>query len=232
VHPGQIKGLIGPNGAGKTTLFNCICNSIHPHSGSIMFDGTQIRGMPPHRITQLGMSRTFQNVKLFARMNVLDNCMVGVHSRSSAGMIDGMLRTPRARREEREIRRRALEKLALVGITHLAEADAVSLSFGQQRAVEFARALSSEPKLLLLDEPAAGLNSHETRAIAGLITNLRDLGLTILIVEHDMSLIMEISDEIMVLSNGELIAEGSPRDIQRNAEVIRVYLGDDNAAYS
>jgi branched-chain amino acid transport system ATP-binding protein len=229
VEAGQVKAVIGPNGAGKTTLFNLIAGSIRADSGEMRFDGRAIHGLPPHRIARLGMSRTYQATHLFAHMTVLENVMVGRHVRSRGGMLPCMLRLPGCRREERRIADRAGEFLAFLGIDSLADADATSLSFGQQRAVEFARALATEPKLLLLDEPAAGLNIHETAALADLIGKIRDRGITILIVEHDMSLVMSVSDEIAVLSSGRKIAEGKPREIQANQEVIRVYLGEDDA---
>jgi branched-chain amino acid transport system ATP-binding protein len=230
VQRGQIKSVIGPNGAGKTTLFNLVCGALRPDAGTARFEGTPIQGQPPFRIASLGISRTFQNIKLFHGMSVLDSVMVGRHPRSRSGMLPSMLRLPRARHEERDIRSHAAEMLTLLDIGHLAEHEATRLSFGQQRAVEFARALATEPRLLLLDEPAAGLNIQETASVARLITKIRDTGVTILLVEHDMSLVMSISDEIVVLSSGRKIAEGKPREIQANKEVISVYLGEDDNA--
>jgi len=226
---GLITAVIGPNGAGKTTLFNCITGTIHPDRGAVSFNGASVFRLPPHRIAARGISRTYQNLKLFTGMSVLENVMVGRHARSRSGTLAGMLRLPGARREERAVREESMRCLELLGIAHLAGADAVSLSFGQQRSVEFARALACGPKLLLLDEPAAGLNIHETAAVARLIQSIRGRGVTVLLVEHDMSLVMDISDHIVVLSNGQVIAQGGPRAIQKNPDVVRVYLGDDHA---
>jgi branched-chain amino acid transport system ATP-binding protein len=227
VDPKKIKAVIGPNGAGKTTLFNLITGTLAPSAGSVQFNGRDITGWKPHRIAARGVARTFQNIKLFAGMSVLENVMVGRHVRSHGGFLASMLRLPWIGAEERAIRRDAMERLELLGIDHLAEADATSLAFGQQRAVELARALALEPELLLLDEPAAGLNIYETAEIGRLIASIRaELGITVLLVEHDMSLVMDISDEIVVLSFGKKIAEDVPEAIQRNDEVIKVYLGE------
>lgn len=223
---GAIKAVIGPNGAGKTTLFNLISGVLPPTSGEILFRGKAIHGLKPSRIASLGIARTFQNIKMFAGMTALENVMVGRHVRSGAGFLASMLRTPGCRREELEIRRKSMELLDFLGIADCADSEATSLAFGQQRAVELARALALEPALLLLDEPAAGLNIYETAEVGRLIGRIRDLGVTVLLVEHDMSLVMDISDEIVVLSFGQKIAEGLPTEIQRNPEVIRVYLGE------
>ncbi len=225
----QIKAVIGPNGAGKTTLFNLITGTLRCDSGEARIDGVPIQNQPPHRIARRGISRTFQNIKLFSNMTVLENVMVGRHIRSRAGFLQAMLRLPGARREEREIRERSREILEVMEIANLADQDAASLPFGTQRIVEIARALATEPALLLLDEPAAGLNIYETARVSEMITKIRDRGVTVLVIEHDMSLIMNISDEIVVLSSGKKIAEGVPADIQKNEEVIRVYLGEDDA---
>jgi len=222
VPPGSIKAIIGPNGAGKTTLFNLIAGVLAPTSGTIIFKGGEIQGLKPHRIAALGMSRTFQNVKLFHGMSALENVMVGRHIRSRAGFLAGMCNLPRTWREERSIRDTAMQLLEELDIAGYAEAEATSLAFGQQRAVEMARALAVEPDLLLLDEPAAGLNIYETAEIARLIGRIRDKGITVLLVEHDMSLVMDISDEIIVLSFGEKIAEDRPEVIQRHPEVIKI----------
>jgi len=225
----HIKAVIGPNGAGKTTLFNLIAGALPADGGEVIFGGRSISNWPAHRVAGAGLARTFQNVKLFGNMNVLENVMVGGHVRSRAGMLAGMFRAPHTRREEARIRARAGELLDLLDIAGLADRPAGALAFGQQRAVEIARALALEPQLLLLDEPAAGLNRHETGRLGDLIRKIRALNITILLVEHDMSLVMDISDEIVVLSFGEKIAEGRPAEIQRHPEVIRVYLGDDHA---
>ena len=229
VRQGMIKAVIGPNGAGKTTLFNLISGALPPSSGEIQFKGRPIQGLPPFRIARQGMARTYQNIKLYPGMSALENVMVGRHCRSRAGFLAGMLALPWTRREERAIREKCLELLNLLDIADLAEVEATSLAFGQQRAVEFARALAMEPELLLLDEPAAGLNIYETAEVARLIGKINAQGITVLLVEHDMSLVMDISQEIVVLSFGEKIAEGTPAEIQRNKEVIRIYLGEDDA---
>ncbi len=229
VKQNAIKAVIGPNGAGKTTLFNLIAGSLEPDSGEAYIGGSPIHNLPPYRIARQGISRTFQNIKLFSHMTVLENVMIGRHIRSHAGLMQAMLHLPRSRREEREIRERSMELLVMMGIGDLAEQEATSLAFGKQRIVEIARALATEPSLLLLDEPAAGLNIYETAQISEMIMKIRERGVTILVIEHDMSLVMNISDEIVVLSSGKKIAEGVPADIQRNQEVIRVYLGEEDA---
>jgi branched-chain amino acid transport system ATP-binding protein len=225
----QIKAVIGPNGAGKTTLFNLITGSLKSDSGEVYIDGAPIHNLPPHRIARRGISRTFQNIKLFSHMTVLENVMIGRHIRSRAGFLQAMLRLPRSRREEREIRERSWEVLSVLGIADLALKEATSLPFGTQRIVEIARALATEPSLLFLDEPAAGLNIYETARVSEMITKIRERGVTVLVIEHDMSLVMNISDEIVVLSSGKKIAEGVPAEIQKNEEVVRVYLGEDDA---
>lgn len=230
VEPGTIKAVIGPNGAGKTTLFNLIAGVLEPSSGKIFFKNRQIQGYKPHRIAALGMSRTFQNINLFHGMTALENVMVGRHVRSRGGFLAGMFNMPWTWSEEKRIRNKAMELLALLEIDQYADVEATSLAFGQQRAVEMARALATEPELLLLDEPAAGLNIYETAEVARLISRIRDMGITVLLVEHDMSLVMDISDEIVVLSFGEKIAEDVPEAIQRNSDVIRIYLGEDEEA--
>lgn len=229
VEEGGIKAVIGPNGAGKTTLFNLLSGFLTPDSGSIFYRNRPIHGRRPHEIAGQGMSRTFQHIRLFAHMTALENVMVGCHVRSRAGFIAGMLNLPWTRREEQEVRGRALEVMDFLGIAALAQSDAATLSYGRQRAVELARALAGGPAMLLLDEPAAGLNMRETADTARLIAKIRDRGVTVLIVEHDMSLVMNISDEIIVLSYGEKIADDVPRAIQSNPEVVRVYLGEDDA---
>ena len=229
VERGAIKAVIGPNGAGKTTLFNLLSGFLPPDSGSVVYQDRPIQGKRPDEIAHRGLSRTFQHIRLFARMTALENVMVGCHVRSRAGFLAGMLNLPATQREELAIRDRALEMMAFIGIEGLAQSEATSLSYGQQRSVEMARALASGPTMLLLDEPAAGLNMRETGDTAKLITRIRDLGITVLIVEHDMSLVMNISDEIIVLSYGEKIADDAPRSIQSNPEVVRVYLGEDDA---
>lgn len=230
VTPGTIKAVIGPNGAGKTTLFNLIAGGLAPSSGTITFMGRPIQGLKPHRVASLGMARTFQNIKLFHGMTALENVMLGRHIRSRSGFLAGMFNLPRTWKEEKDIRARSMELLELLGIAQYEDVEAISLAFGQQRAVEMARALATEPDLLLLDEPAAGLNIYETAEIGRLIGRIRDMGITVLLVEHDMSLVMDISDEIVVLSFGEKIAEDVPEEIQRNPDVIKIYLGEDEEA--
>lgn len=227
VAAGCIKGVIGPNGAGKSTLFNLIACNIPLSSGTIRFDKRETQRLKPYQTAKLGFARTFQNIKLFAGMNVLECVMVGAHSRGRAGFLAGMLPLPKHRREEAAIRRKSMECLEFLGIADLAESPAEALAFGQQRAVELARALAAEPRLLLLDEPAAGLNIYETAELGRLIKAIREQGVTVLLVEHDMSLVMDICDEIVVLSSGRKLAEDIPSRIQHNAEVIAVYLGED-----
>jgi branched-chain amino acid transport system ATP-binding protein len=226
VEKGSIKAVIGPNGAGKTTLFNLITGALTATAGEVRFRGNNIQGKKPHQIAACGIARTFQNIKLFHDMTALENVMVGRHLRSRAGFMASMLKLPWTLKEEKEIRRSAMELLELLEIDAYADVDAASLAFGQQRAVEFARALALEPDLLLLDEPAAGLNISETAEVGRLIGKIRDLGITVLLVEHDMALVMDISDDIVVLSFGQKIAEDVPAAIQDNTEVIKIYLGD------
>ena len=229
VRADSIKSVIGPNGAGKTTLFNLISGMLPCDSGSILQKGREITGFQPHRIAALGLSRTFQTTKLFSRMTVLENVMVGRHTRTRAGFLSGVLSLPWSWREEREIRERSMRLLDTLGLAGAAAELASNLPFGRQRLLEIARALATEPSLLLLDEPAAGLNIYETREMADLVLKIRGWGVTVLLVEHDMSLVMDISDEIAVLNYGRKVAEGEPAAIQRDPEVIRIYLGGDHA---
>jgi branched-chain amino acid transport system ATP-binding protein len=226
VAQGTIKAVIGPNGAGKTTLFNLISGALPIDSGTVTFQNSIISGLKPYQIASNGIARTYQNIKMFHGMTALENVKVGMHSRSKAGFWAGMLNLPSTWVEEKQIHERCMELLQLLEIEEFAHVEATSLAFGQQRAVEFARALASEPKILLLDEPAAGLNIYETAEVARLITKIQSQGITVLLVEHDMSLVMDISDEIVVLSFGEKIAEGSPSEIQHNEDVIKIYLGE------
>jgi branched-chain amino acid transport system ATP-binding protein len=229
VEAGSIKSVIGPNGAGKTTLFNLISGMLAADSGVVRQNGREITRLQPHRITEMGICRTFQTTKLFSRMTVLENVMVGRHPRTRAGFLSGVFNLPWTWKEEREIRERSLELLDSLGLMGTAEDLASNLPFGKQRILEIARALATEPSLLLLDEPAAGLNIYETREMADLVLKIRKWGITVLLVEHDMSLVMDISDEIVVLNYGSKVAEGKPEEIQRDPEVIRIYLGGDHA---
>jgi len=225
VAPGLIKAIIGPNGAGKTTLFNIISGLIKSETGRITFKDKRISGLKPYQIAWTGIARTFQNPTLFMQMTVLENVMVGRHARTHSEFAGCCLRLPGQLREERAIREAAMAHIAFVGLERLATAAAGSLAFGQRRMVELARAVATEPDLLLLDEPASGLNTKETADLGDLIRKIRDKGITVLLVEHDMSLVMDISDDILVLHNGTPIAEGPPAVIQNDQKVISVYLG-------
>ncbi|TFG50946.1 MAG: ABC transporter ATP-binding protein [Candidatus Brocadiia bacterium] len=229
VSPGSIKAVIGPNGAGKTTLFNLIAGTITPNQGQVIFKGRQITALKPHAIAGLGIARTFQTTRLFPRMTVLENVIMGRHIRTRSGFFAAMMNLPRTWHEDRETEARSMLILKELGLEEFAFETASNLSFRRQRLVEFARALGIEPVLLLLDEPAAGLNIYETKALAKLIQKIRDKGITCLIVEHDMSLVMNISDDVIVLDQGQKIAEGPPHTIQRNPDVLRIYLGYDYA---
>ncbi len=229
VDRGTIKAVIGPNGAGKTTMFNMIAGYFPPTSGSVHFNGKKITGMKPYMVAGQGLMRTFQNLKICRELSVLDNVLLGYHTKAKSGFGAGMLSTRRSRREEKNAVEAVIPLLEWLGILHEKETLAGNLSFGGQRSVELARALASDPAMLLLDEPAAGLNMHETETLAGQIRDIREQGRTVLLVEHDMSLVMDISDEIVVLNFGEKIAEGPPSAIQNNEDVIRIYLGGGNA---
>lgn len=227
VNSGEIVALIGPNGAGKTTLFNLVTGFHTIDHGDLFFDGLRINDLSPHAIVGKGVVRTFQNLQIFHNMTVLENVMVGLHLQGNSGTLAAALRLPSARQEESAIRQKAFGYLEKVGLIDRADDPATSLPFGQQRLLEIARALASSPTLLLLDEPAAGLTQSETVDLDELICNLRDEGLTVLLVEHDMELVMSIADRVVVLHYGTKIAEGTPDEVQSNPEVVRAYLGAD-----
>lgn len=228
VPQGGIFGLIGPNGAGKTTVFNLMTGLLQPSAGSIKFSGMELCGVPPHRITARGIARTFQNIRIFKEMTLLENVLVGMHDQLNYSAVSMLLNFASCRNAERQAQRRALEFLSWVKLDHKAGLSAASLSYGEQRRLELARALATKPTLLLLDEPVAGMNPAEKTELMTEIANIRDRGFTIFMIEHDMRFMMELCDRIAVLNFGRLIADGTPDQIKSNPAVIEAYLGRDD----
>jgi len=227
MEPNKIYALIGPNGAGKTTLFNTISGVYKPNEGEIIFDGKHIEGLQPYQVNEAGIGRTYQVINLFSKMSVLDNVLVGMHTKLHSGFLPSLFHTKQQKQEEQAARDKAMEWLAFVGLEFKAHEKAGELSYGEQRLLEIVRSLAGNPKLILLDEPAAGMNSKEKEELNKLLRKILALGVTILIIEHDMKLVMGVADYIFALNYGKLLAEGVPEEIQNNPDVIAAYLGGD-----
>lgn len=227
IEKNSISSIIGPNGAGKTTVFNLICGVRSPDSGKILFKKNEIQGLKPYQISSVGISRTYQNINLFGNMTVRDNIKVGSHTKISYGLFQSIVHTKKQKEEEKQVQERTDMLLDFIGLSDKGDSQAKNLPYGQQRLVEIARAIANKPDMVLLDEPAAGMNSNEKNDIIDLIYQIRNMGITVLIVEHNMKVVMGISDFILVMNYGKEIARGKPVDIQKNPEVITVYLGEE-----